>query len=362
VVNNLDFSVTYPADRTLVLSGERVGSLNNGDGTKTDSWVFAHPLHWHVSLVLAEYEMVSGACGSTAVEVYGMPIESEYPIVPATYVPVLESICENFRARFGEPAFSTIRLAGVDERFTNGYSSPTLIIVPNYTLDDDGTGSFAARDFYLAHEFSHQWWGNDVFMGSMADAWLTEGMADYSAITYLKDSWGDEQAQYFWLDDAAFLLDYYRQGGRDHALVPVDSAGMEPVIYYLKGAWVLRMLQWVIGEGPMGAALRSYREAHPFSAATTQDFVDAAEAAGGEDLGWFFGQWLYGTGVMSLGETHRDAGGDVEVTVSQHTPWSAHPERFFQMPLTIRIESGKKSTDHLVTVSGAESTCVLEKP
>jgi aminopeptidase N len=201
-----------------------------------------------------------------------------------------------------------------------------------------------------------------VFMGSMADAWLTEGMADYSAITYLKDSWGDEQAQYFWLDDAAFLLDYYRQGGRDHALVPVDSAGMEPVIYYLKGAWVLRMLQWVIGEGPMGAALRSYREAHPFSAATTQDFVDAAEAAGGEDLGWFFGQWLYGTGVMSLGETHRDAGGDVEVTVSQHTPWSAHPERFFQMPLTIRIESGEKSTDHLVTVSGAESTCVLEKP
>jgi hypothetical protein len=362
VVHNLDFSITYPAERTLVLSGERVSSQDNGDGTKTDYWIFEHPVRWHVSLALAEYEKVSGTCGSTQIEVYGMPIESEYPIVPATYVPVLESICDDFRARFGEPAFGTIRLAGVDERFTNGYSSPTLIIVPNYILDDDGTGSFPARDFYLAHEVSHQWWGNDVFMASMADAWLTEGMADYSAITYLKNARGDEQAKYFWLEDAKLLLDYYRQGGRDHPLVPEISTQMEPVIYYLKGAWVLRMLEWVIGEDAMGTTLRSYREAHPFTAATTQDFIDVAETAAGEDLGWFFEQWLSGTGVMSLQETHRETGGNLEVTVTQTTPWLSDPKSFYRMPLPVRVESGEKPVDHVVTVSGAVSTHVLQKP
>jgi hypothetical protein len=328
----------------------------------TDLWTLANPVRHHVSLALAEYQQATGTCGTTSIEIYGMPIESEYPIVPATYVPVLESICEHFRVRFGEPGFGTIRLAGVDERFTNGYSSPALIIVPNYTLDDDGSGSFPARDFYLAHEFSHQWWGNDVFMASPADAWLTEGMADYSAITYLKDALGNEHAEYFWLDDAKLLNDYYEQGGRDHPLVPDNSTEMEPVIYYLKGAWVLRMLEWVIGEGVMGTTLRSYRESHGFAAATTQDFIDAAETAAGEDLDWFFDQWLSGTGVMSLRQTNKQTGGNLEVTVTQDSPWSSDPESFYRMPLTVRIGQGGKSVDHQVTVSGVQSTHTLEKP
>jgi len=361
-LSNIEFSVTYPDHLTLVLSGEYKSGSDNQDGTRTEVWSFDRPLSWHVSLALAEYEMVSGACGSTTIEIYGMPLESRYPIVPATYVPVIESICDNFRARFGEPGFGTIRLAGVDERFTNGYSSPALIIVPNYTLDDDGTGSFPARDFYLAHEFSHQWWGNDVFMDSMADAWLTEGLADYSAITYLKDAWGDEQAEYFWLDDAKLLLDYYRQGGRDHPLVPEFSTEMEPVIYYLKGAWVLRMLEWVAGEEILKAALRNYRDTHPFSAATTQDFIDAVESLAGEDLGWFFEQWLYGTGVMSLEESHQRKGSGVEVVVKQTSPWSSDPLSFFTMPLAIGLRFGDKSKSQVVSLDAEESRHQLSLP
>jgi aminopeptidase N len=362
MLSNLEFAVTYPDDLTLVMSGEHVNTTDNGDGTATDNWTASFPLPWYLALALADYQMASGTCGTTVLEVYGMPVQTGNPIVPETYAQVLESVCNHYRARFGDPAFPVIRTAGVDDRFATGYSSPALLLVTNYTLDDKGTGSFPARDFYLSHEFSHQWWGNDVFVASMVDVWLVEGMADYSAIEYIRGAWGEEEARKLWLEDAWYLLDYLQQGGADHPLVPATPVEMEPIIYYSKGAWVLRMLEWVLGGQDINLTLRSYREAHPFSYAVTQDFIDAAEAAAGEDLDWFFSQWLSGTGIMSLQETHRKVSDVVDVTISQKSPWLSDPESFFQMPLIVRLERGKKSVDHPVTITGAESTFRLEMP
>lgn len=362
VLSNLEFAVTYPADLTLVMSGEHVSTTGNGDGTATDTWTASFPLPWYLALALADYQTASGTCGTTLLEVYGMPVQTGNPIVPETYARVLESACNHYRARFGDPAFPVIRMAGVDDRFATGYSSPALLLVTNYTLDDKGTGSFPARDFYLSHEFSHQWWGNDVFVASMKDVWLIEGMADYSAIGYIQDAWGEAEARKLWLEDAWYLLDYYQGGGEDHPLVPDTPVEMEPIIYYGKGAWVLRMLEWALGDEDIDQTLRAYRQAHPFSYAITQDFIDAAEAAAGEDLNWFFDQWLSGTGVMSLQATHQNAGGDLEVTIIQESPWQSDPETFYQMSVGIRIQQGDKSIDHRVTVSGSPSVHTLDKP
>ncbi|HUU01714.1 MAG TPA: M1 family aminopeptidase [Myxococcota bacterium] len=357
-VSDVEFEVTYPDALTLVMSGEEESSKDNGDGTKTDVWRLSNPTAWYVSLALADYEKAESSCGNTAIEVYGMPGKSidNYPIVPATYLPIMEAICDDYRARFGEPAFGAIRLAGVDQRFTNGYSSPGLLIVPNYTLDDDGKGSFAARDFYIAHEVSHQWWGNDVF-ASGTDIWLTEGLADYSAISYLEGSnWGADAAREQWLIDAAQLLDYYAQGGVDYPLVPESADELVAYIYYLKGAWVFRMLEGVIGRDEVTRALSDYRLAHPFAEATTQDFITAATAVHGESLAWFFDEWLTGTGLMSLAESHALSGDSVDLSVTQATPWSMSPERFFSMPATVRITRDGSAKDERVTIEGSEST------
>lgn len=357
-VSNVEFEVTYPDAQTLVMSGGKESSQDNGDGTLTDVWRLVNPAAWYVSLALAEYEKASGSCGNSTIEVYGMPGQSidNYPIVPDTYAPIIAAICDDYSARFGAPAFGTIRLAGVDERFTNGYSSPGLLMVPNYSLDDDGTGSFAGRDFYLAHEVSHQWWGNDVFAAG-TDIWLTEGLADYSAITYLDGSeWGARAARDMWLTDAGQLLDYYAGGGIDHPLVPDSPDELVAYIYYLKGAWLFRMLEGIAGRDEVDQALGSYRQAHPFSTATTQDFIDAAEQVHGESLAWFFDQWLTGTGVMSLSESHTHQDDSIDLTIVQHDPWSTSPERYFEMPATVRITIDGQSSDEQVTIEGSEST------
>jgi aminopeptidase N len=355
----LDFSVTFPKGLTLVLSGTRIDQVDNGDQTVTERWTLDKPNFGAIGLALAAYEKATAQCGTTAVEVYAIPGMSidQFPIRPATYAPLIQAMCGKDSGDFGAPAFATLRVVGVDERFTNGYATPGLVMAPNYTFDDDGTGSFPERDFFLAHEIAHQWFGVDVLLTDLRDAWLTEGLADFAAAGYLVEPWGEAEALRAWLKDAAVLLDFYRQGGKDHPLVPDQAVEFEPRVYYLKGAWVLRMLASVIGEAPLNRALESYRAAHTFAPAHTEDFLAAATTEAGRDLAWFFDEWLKGTGVMALDFTQENAQDQVQVGVNQKTTWAAG--KYFQMPLTVRVGKDERTLDQNVELDGAATSNFL---
>ncbi len=364
IMNNLTFQVTYPADQTLVMSGARSASVVSGDGqSKTDTWNITFPFGG-VSLALAKYETATGQCGNTVIEIYAIPGKSidNYPIRPSTYGPVLSSYCDLYRTWFGEPAFDTISFAGVDERFTSGVSTPGLVIVPNYTWDDDGNGSFKERDFFLVHELAHQWWGNDVFIASSADLWLQEGMADFAAGDAVDTIRGHKDGQKIWLWEVQPLLSYYQNGGTDYPLVPEDISTMEPRIYYIKGAWVLRMLESVIGSETLFGGLKQFRVNHPFAVATTDEFKNLMVLTAGQNLDWFFNEWLYGLGLLSLSEKHTEKAGDIKVTITQSKPWAVNPDQYFVMPIPVRIKNNGKSNDESLQLTGIESTTSFSLP
>jgi peptidase M1-like protein len=360
----LQFVVSYPDQMTLGMSGTKTQTADNGDGTKTEHWNIDFPIASSVGLALAEYSMVSGQCGRATLEIYAIPgvTTKDIPIVPATYVPIIEELCADLVERLGEPAFDVIRFVGVDERFKSGYSTATMILVPNFIWDDDGTGSFIERDFFLAHELSHQWWGNHIFIGVEQDLWLIEGMADYLACSALERTRGHAAGQWVWQWEVMELLDYYKQGNPDHPLVPDAGLSMESRIYYIKGAWVLRMLETVIGEAAVGQVLADLVENNAFGVITSQTFIDLAESVGATDLEWFFEQWLGGTGMVSLRENHSQNGSLVDITIAQDKPWSSAPERFFKMPLTVRVEGSQGFKDETVTIEGPETVLSIDAP
>jgi aminopeptidase N len=366
IVNSVTFEVTYPADKTLVMSGEKTGPIVSDDGlSKKDTWNITYPFKDRIGLALANYdEIVSDRCGNSILEIYAVSGTSGqgYTINPSAYAQVISSYCDQYRAWFGEPKFGTIRFAGVDERFDNGVSTPGLVIVPNNTWDDDGTGSYVERDFFLAHELAHQWWGNDVLRGSLADYWLFEGMADFVAGNAVDSIRGHADGQGIWLWEVEPLLSYYQEGGTDYRLVPEDTSTMEARIYIIKGAWVLRMLESVIGKDTMVNSLRQFRVDHSFAPATTDQFKNliAQTSGGGKD--WFFNEWLYGLGLLSLSEKHTEKNDGIEVTITQGKPWVKDPDQYFVMPLTVRIENNGRSKDESLQLTGIESTASFALP
>lgn len=363
VFQNVEFRVRHPQDLELVMSGDFV-SRETSAGTATTTWLIQKPVRWNVVLALAAYQSAQTQCGGSSLRIAAMPGVSidGFPIAPGTYSPIHEKLCAEYVSRFGEPVFSSIVVAGVDERFTSGYSTPGLILVPNYTFDDDGSGSFPERDFFLGHELSHQWWGNDVFIQQTRDLWLIEGMADYVTMQALAALYGADVIRNLWRWEVRPLLDWWKAGGDDHALVPSAPIDMEPRIFYVKGAWVLKMLEGVIGESAMRALLRGIRVGHPFAAVTTEEFMAAAQTEAGSELGWFFDQWAFGTGWLDLDETHVVENSRATITVSQGKPWASEPARYFRTPLLIRAEKDGSSAEKTFTLEQEHQDFVLDLP
>ena len=226
-------------------------------------------------------------------------------------------------------------------------------------------------DFIRAHELAHQWWGLGVQPATYHDAWLSEGFCNFAAIWYLQAARRDEKAYLGILDDwrvellenRHFLLGEGQQAGPIW-LGPRTNSSRTPgdyrLVVYRKGAWVLHMLRNMLlrdddpGETRFRGMLRDFYGRFTQRPAFTEDFRAAVERATGEDMGWFFEQWVYGTDVPTYRFTWRSdpvtgGGWHVHGRVEQS---SVPPS--FRMPVLVRVRQGDGTlTRHRVWVTGA---------
>jgi aminopeptidase N len=146
-------------------------------------------------------------------------------------------------------------------------------------------------DWLLAHEMAHMWWGDCVSVGDWRDTWLSEGFATYSEAVFHEYAYG---------------MSSYRNYIEQNIMGPALSTGENFPIYdpnyiwgttvYEKGACVLHMLRHVVGDSTFFDALAAYRAAYEYGSAVTPQFQAEVEAVSGQDLDWFFSEWIYDVG------------------------------------------------------------------
>jgi aminopeptidase N len=182
-----------------------------------------------------------------------------------------------------------------------------------------------------AHEAAHQWWGNLVMTSAYHDEWITEALANYSAILYLERT-GEGKA-------ADVLLEAYRQAllSKNSAGASVESAG--PVtegrrvelegkpgawvsVMYGKGTWIMRMIHARMGDDAFWKMLAELRRRYEHKNLTTEQFrALCAEfmppGAPDRSLEAFFDQWVWGTGIPALKLTTALKGASWNGTLSQ---------------------------------------------
>ena len=150
----------------------------------------------------------------------------------------------------------------------------------------------------IAHELSHQWFGNLVTMKWWNNLWLNESFAnlmEYVAIDALEPSWN------VWLDFAGYetLMSLRRDATDGVQAVQVDvnhpdeiSTLFDPAIVYAKGSRLLRMLERYIGSDAFRDGLRAYFKEHAYQNTSESDLWRALSAASGEDIGNLMTPWI----------------------------------------------------------------------
>jgi aminopeptidase N len=190
----------------------------------------------------------------------------------------------------------------------------------------------SSRTWVIAHELSHQWFGDLVTPAAWEDVWLNEGFATYCEALWLEHTEGFEAYR------ENITRRRSRFGFRGTLYDPDDLFG---ITVYWKGAWVLHMLRYVMGDDAFFAALRDHAQdpEHSYKNATTEGFRSICERNHGSSLSWFFDEWVYGTGEPSYDYYWDTRGNTVDVTLRQ-----TQSEGVFTMPVELRFTTQRGDT------------------
>ncbi len=157
------------------------------------------------------------------------------------------------------------------------------------TMTSMSGSSFGFLESVVVHELGHQWFGDMITCNNWGHIWLNEGFATYSEALYLLNRDG-------WTAYRNYMLGMRYTGGG--TIYVADTSQVWNIFssrVYDKGAWVVHMLRGVLGEDGFTAAINAYvNSPHRHGSATTEEFQFIVEQATGQDLDWFFQEWIYG--------------------------------------------------------------------
>lgn len=148
------------------------------------------------------------------------------------------------------------------------------------------------------HELTHQWFGDYITARDGRDAWLQESFATYYPKLFTRKQFGENEYDWQRWADYNTALD---AGKRDSYPIRHSAGGTARV--YQKGSSVISMLAYVLGEDAWKRALKAYVQKHAYANVESNDIIQSIQDELGQDMSWFFDQWVY-------------RGGEPEYTVS----------------------------------------------
>ena len=214
----------------------------------------------------------------------------------------------------------------------------TMITLVNQALDTNSTTA--------VHELSHMWWGDKVTCYDFNDPWLNEGFATYCESLFLERFYGMSQ---YWTRQHSNISGAISSG----SAIPLYGApnytkprnNYPYAVIYQKGAAVLGMLRYFLGDTIFFNAIRAYGKVHAYSVATSSDLEEAFTLTSDKDMGWFFNKWIYGIGNPILNIIWSRNGNTVKVNLVQSQ--DSAKVGYFRLPLVIEARaSGGKSERH----------------
>lgn len=272
------FTISAPTGYHVVANGTLQESRR---GASTDTWVYdqPEPMAPYLATVNIGRYAVHRLAGQVPVQVVvpsGRHVE-----LPESFRRQTEMI-DVFSELFGPYPFAAYTVVVTDDELEIPLESQGLSVFGSNFLNDEW-----ASERLVAHELSHQWFGNAVTAGGWDDIWLHEGFACYAEWVWSERSGrpsADEQARDHW----------ERLDGLDQDLVLGDpgAADMFDDRVYKRGALLLHALRLTVGDATFWALLQAWTERFRYGTASTADFRSLAEEVSGTDLAALFRTWL----------------------------------------------------------------------
>ena len=326
-IDSTDIIVTTPAGYRAASNGILVSESVDNEKCQM-VWKHRYPIATYlVAIAVTDYSEFS--------DTIFLPENRNFPVQNFVFPENLESARNNvrqtvdlmylFNELFGEYPFSNEKYGHAQFGWGGGMEHQTMSFM----------GSFGFE--LISHELAHQWFGNYITLSSWKDIWLNEGFATYAAgLSYENLLDGFWWPRWKRLNHDKIISN---PGGSVYVSDTTDVGRIfDGRLSYSKGAYLLHMLRWIMGDEPFFEAIRNYLN-DPLCAygfASTEIVKRHFETTAGFSLDRFFEQWYFGQGypVYSLRYCIME-GNKIMLKLDQET--SLPSVGFFEMPVPVRI-------------------------
>ncbi len=202
---------------------------------------------------------------------------------------------EFYSNEYGAPAFGTrFIIAQTDDDTMEAYAGPGMLFLASKFFDS----TRASSDERLQREVAYQWWGQTVGLKSFDDAWISQGLAEWSAFAFREATLNGAQLDAAQREEQERALTFEQTSSIVRAPSALDdqSAAYKSIVFY-KGAMVFRMLRETIGKQSFHQLLKKFLDQYRNKNASIDDFERLTTQVAGKNMRYFFAQWVEGTGV-----------------------------------------------------------------
>ena len=337
-IDSVDMIVTTPVKYHTGSNGLLISRDTIASGTKvTNHWRHRYPIPAYlIAFASSEYSIYKDTFdlyngGQLEVLNYVFPCDSA---TAHDKTKDLDTAMNFFIKKFGPYPFETEKYGHAQCRFGGGMEHTTMTFMGGWWF------------YILIHEMAHQWFGDKVTCGSWHDIWLNEGFA-----TYLEGLTCEEGIQtksfHDWLNGKrnSVLSNNYGSVYCD------DTTNVNRIfnsrLSYNKGAYLLHMLRWILGDDDFFQGLYDYVNDPnlAYNYARTPDLQAHLETAGDTSLTEFFNDWYYSEGWPDYTfrwSTDSDCNYKIRIKITQ--THSANQGVFFEMPVPVKFSDGTNDT------------------
>jgi aminopeptidase N len=255
-----------------------------------------------------------------------------------------------FTSEYGLAPQASLTIVETEAGAVNGYAAPGVVFLAPSAIAQP------VNVKVLANQLSRQWWGALVSPVNRNALWLMNGPARFSELLYLESTAGpgamESELKTSYIEALTVKDPPVLQAGRLEDYSPEYWA-----LTAAKGAAILNMLRSVVGDADFKKGLHAFMDKYGWQSASSEDFRKVMEQVSGQDLRYFFIQWLESSGSpefkLQYTVLRTQQGFRIVGKINQDLDT-------FRMPVDLRIETEGNPEDKRVEVTGTSSEFSLD--
>ena len=236
-----DIHITVPKPLSVASNGNLQSIIDHKNKWATWHWSTKYSINpYNINFTIGHFDLIERIVPSL-----GKPLKVQFYVLKESLegsqklIDQVEVFIEFFTRNFGQFPWIEEKLGIVNTPYF-GMEHQTVIAYGNeYKNNEKG------YDFLLFHEMAHEWWGNYLSVSDWSDFWIHEGFAVYSEALYIEEKHGFEEYNSFFTKNILKKIPQSKPIVLERNSTMNQVVGLDP---YYKGAFVLHMLRYLVGD------------------------------------------------------------------------------------------------------------------